>query len=299
MNKYRTALLLLCALLLPACLRTPSGVETLSDVEYGRVSGRALHLEIARPTNPPATPMPVVLWIHGGGWREGSQKPNTMAALAARGWFTASIEYRLSSEAKWPAQIEDCKLAIRWLRANAERWHIDPNRIGAVGISAGGHLVDCLGTMDEKAGFDVGAYPQMSSRVQAVVAECGPADFTPDGPGALGKKEIGQLPLLIQLFGKSYAEAPALWKEASPVYRVGPGAPPFLFIHGDADNLVPHAHSEIMLAALHRAGVAAELLTVKNGNHVMLPAKAGTPALPSLNEVNNRIVRFLDETIGH
>jgi len=277
--------------------KVPPGVDLLSDVEYGKVGERALHLEIARPQAPPAKPMPVVLWVHGGGWKEGSHKPDAMIAFAAKGWFTASIEYRLSGEARWPAQIEDCKLAIRWLRANADRWGIDPNHFGACGISAGGHLVECLGTMDEKAGFDVGANLELSSRVQAVVAEAGPADLTPDGPGALGQKDIRRLSMLVKLFGRSYDEDPALWKGASPLYHVAPGDPPFLLIHGDSDNLVPIAHSERMLTALQKAGVPAELLTMKNANHVMLPSKFGTPTEPSMPEMYQAIVRFFEANL--
>jgi acetyl esterase/lipase len=279
--------------------KIPPGVELLSDVEYGKVGERALHLEIARPKTPPAKPMPVVLWIHGGGWKEGSYKPDVLIALAARGWFTASIEYRLSGEAKWPAQIEDCKLAIRWLRANADRWGIDPKHFGVCGISAGGHLAECLGTMDEKAGFDVGANPETSSRVQAVMAESGPVDFTPEGPGVLGEKDARHAPVLLQLFGVSYDKNPALWKAASPLYQVRAGDPPFLLIAGDADEVVPKAHSERMLAALQKAGVPAELITMKNANHVLLPAKAGTPTEPSMPEMYQRIIKFLEMNLAN
>jgi len=277
--------------------KVPPGVELLSDVEYGKVGERALHLEIARPKTLPAKPMPVVLWVHGGGWKEGSHKPDVMIAFAAKGWFTASIEYRLSGEAKWPAQIEDCKLAVRWLRANANRWGIDPNHFGACGISAGGHLVECLGTMDEKAGFDVGANLEMSSRVQAVVAESGPADLTPEGPGLAGEQDVQRLPFLVQLFGVSYGERPAVWKSASPIYQIRAGDPPFLLICGNADELVPKAHSERMLAALQKAGVPAEMITMKNANHVLLPAKAGTPTEPSMAEMYQAIVRFFEANL--
>ncbi|HEY6170256.1 MAG TPA: alpha/beta hydrolase, partial [Verrucomicrobiae bacterium] len=177
----------------------PPGIEVLHDVEYGRIGERALHLEIARPKNPPAKPAPAVLWIHGGGWEGGTHKQNGVLAFAGKGWFAASVEYRLSGEAKWPAQIEDCKLAIRWLRANAAKWNVDPNRIGVWGISAGGHLVACLGTMDERAGFDVGAHTNFSSRVQAVVDYCGPVEFIEGVGGIVSPKEGKDSPLLVKL----------------------------------------------------------------------------------------------------
>ena len=149
--------------------------------------------------------------------------------------------------------------------------------------------------MDEKAGFDVGEYPGVSSRVQAVVSECGPTDFTPGGPGLAGAKEIDDFPALIQLFGGRYAENPTLWMGASPIHAVAPGAPPFLLVHGDADTLVPKRHSERFLSALRKAGVAAEMITVKNGNHVMMPAQPGQLTDPALSEIYQKIVKFFED----
>jgi len=276
----------------------PPGVELLADVEYGNVQGRLLHLEIARPKIPPARPMPVVFWIHGGGWEEGSHKPNEVIAFAGKGWFTASIEYRLSGEAKWPAQIEDCKLAIRWLRAHAAKWNIDPDRIGVCGISAGGHLAECLGVFDEKAGFDRGPYAGFSSRVQAVVATSAPSDFTPGSPPLIGAKDNRVAPVVTKLFGMGYDEHPNVWKQASPLWAVAPGDPPFLLFAGEADEVVPKAHSERFLSALQQAGVPAELVIVKNGDHVLLPARRGEPTDPPIEQAYQQIVKFFDRYLG-
>ncbi|MCX7825635.1 MAG: alpha/beta hydrolase, partial [Verrucomicrobiae bacterium] len=194
MKSFRIAVLLLAAATLsdaaepasqtaarkaPPKARVPEGVEVIADVVIGKGGDRDLHVDIARPKNPPQAPMPAVLWIHGGGWSGGSHKGNRAMMLATRGYFTASVEYRLSGEAKWPAQIEDCKHAVRWLRANAAKYNVNPDRIGCWGSSAGGHLCAFLGVSGDKPEFEgKGGYAGVSSRVQAVVDYCGPADMT-------------------------------------------------------------------------------------------------------------------------
>src|SRR5476649_877934 len=193
--KFRICLLACLALALPVLLPAqtvtnstptpyrppPEGIVALHDVVFGKGGDRDLHAEIAYPKDAKG-PLAAVIYIHGGGWIAGSQKQAPILELAKNGFFAASIEYRLSNVAKWPAQIQDCKLAVRWLRANAAQYHVDPNRIGVWGASAGGHLVTCLGTMaDVKAFEGDGGYPGVSSAVQAVVDFYGPTDF--DTPG--------------------------------------------------------------------------------------------------------------------
>ena len=153
----------------PAYPPPPEGIVVLHDVVTGKGGTQDLHAEIAYPRNA-ATPLAAVIYIHGGGWIGGSQRQSPIPELAKAGYFAASIEYRLSNAAKWPAQIQDCKLGVRWLRANATKYHVDPDRIGVWGASAGGHLVACLGTMaDVKEYEGDGGYPGVSSAVQAVV----------------------------------------------------------------------------------------------------------------------------------
>jgi acetyl esterase/lipase len=273
--------------------RLPESVEVLHDVEYSRVGGRPLRMEIARPKHPPAEPMPVLLWLHGGGWKEGSHRENYLSSLATNGYFTASIEYRLSGEAKWPAQIEDVKLAVRWLRAHARSFHINPERIGVVGISSGGHLAACLGMMDASAGFDAaGGYTQFSSRVQAVVDLCGPVIFV--RPVHLSGARTEDAPVLVKLFGGTYRERTAAWHSASPIPHASPDDPPFLIIHGEADKLVSIADSEALVAALQRAGVPVEFIRVKNGGHDLEPAWFWQRAEPRFEELTRRAVEFLD-----
>ena len=232
----------------------PKNVELLHDVVIGTGGGRPLHAEVARPKNAPAKPMPAVIVIHGGGWSSGSHKESQMyLVLAAHGYFAASVEYRLSGEAKWPAQIEDCKLAVRWLRANAAKYNVDPNRIASMGGSAGGHLAICLAVMENESQFEgEGGYPGVSSKVQAVVDTNGPANFSRDFSG---------------LFGATLAEKPEVYKAASPLTYVRAGLPPFIVFHGDKDNIVPFAQSSTFVEALQKAGVPVKFVVMKGAGH--------------------------------
>jgi acetyl esterase/lipase len=296
----RLIALLLAVVFSTACRgqqKIPDGVEVLHDVEYGKVNGRALHLEIARPKDVPAKPMPVVLWVHGGGWQGGTHKEMHAIGFAAKGWFTASVEYRLSGEAKWPAQIEDCKLAVRWLRANAKKWNIDPDRIGVWGLSAGGHLVSCLGTMGESAGYDVGEHTNFSSRVQAVVNYSGPTDFTKGEGGLMSQQPEEATRVLQKLLGGSFKDKPENWRAASPITWVTSNASPFLVVQGEADALVPMHHPEVLVAELKKAGVPVEFIRMKNGNHVLYPDQRGKPTEPSMKEVNQRVVKFFEQNL--
>ena len=276
--------------------RAPPGQELLSDVVIGTGGGRELHAEILMPKEPPQEPMPAVLLIHGGGWSGGSHLGYCAPWLVEKGYFTASIEYRLSGEAPWPAQIEDCKLAVRWLRANAAKYHINPDRIGVMGHSAGGHLVACLGTMGGVKEFEgKGGYEGVSSRVQAVVDQCGPAELTPDAlPGISGGGHAH--PALTKLFGGSYDEKTAVWRQASPALQAGPDAPPFLIIQGENDRLVPMLQSERLLAALKKNGTPVDLIRVKNAGHSLRAEKPDAPpADPDPKAQQAAMVAFFDK----
>jgi len=273
----------------------PPGVEVVHDVEIGNGGGRVLHAEIAYPKNPPSGPMPAVLWIHGGGWYAGDHKSNPAMILVTRGYFTASIEYRLSGEAKWPAQIEDCKLGVRWLRANAAKYHVDPEHIGCWGLSAGGHLVACLGTMDDPKFEGNGGYPGVSSRVQAVVDFYGPTDMTEGSEGIQSVAEGVDASYVFGLFGAHFSDKPGIWKEGSPIVYVKASDPPFLMVHGDKDKTVPHTQSEKLLAALQKAGVPAELITVKGGGHGLQAAPGEPPAEPGPGAINAAVLAFFNK----
>jgi acetyl esterase/lipase len=236
----------------------PEGVELIHDVVIGTGGGHDLHVEIARPKILPKEPMPVMLQIHGGGWTGGSHKTCMFyRVFAQHGYFAASVEYRLASkDARWPAQIEDCKLAVRWIRANAEKYHINPNAIGVLGGSAGGHLVACLGVMDDPALEGTGGYPGVSSKVQAVVDVNGPTNLVP-------RDKSRRSPLF-----EGTAEAmPEAYQQASPILHIRSNAPPFLIIHGDKDQAVSVEQSTSFAEALKKADVPVDLLIVKGADH--------------------------------
>jgi len=247
--------------------KPPENVTIQRDVVYGNAGNRPLHLDIIRPKKESDSPRPVICFIHGGGWR-GGNKHSAIGALvpfAASGdYVCATVEYRLSGEAIWPAQIHDCKAAIRWLKANARKYNIDPKRIGVWGGSAGGHLVSMLGTSGdvEELEGDCGT-PDQSSRVACVVNFWGPSDFT------RGKKcEGGREPSAVTaLLGGPIEQNKAAAKAASPVTHVTNDDPPVLTVHGTKDPVVPIEHGEILHAALQKAGVESVLVEVEGGGH--------------------------------
>jgi acetyl esterase/lipase len=226
-------------------------------------------------------PWPVLLYVHGGGWMHGDKSEAGMFArlMTSQDYLVVSINYRLYPPANFPAMIQDVKCAVRFLRANAGQYNLDPNRIGAVGVSAGGHLVALLGTTDQSAGWDVGEYLEQSSRVQAVIPMAGVMDLSRDFPNAdiEAMKHVG--------FGE-YNVA-----EASPITHVTPDDPPFLLIHGDRDELVPAEQSQLMYDRLVQANVPAELVIIQNAGHSMIAPNGS--ATPTLAEINQIILDFL------
>jgi acetyl esterase/lipase len=212
--------------------------------------------------------------------------------LALYGYFAASIEYRLDGVAKWPAQIQDCKLGVRWLRANAQRYHVDPNRIGAWGSSAGGHLVACLGTMGDVKEYEGdGGYPGISSTVQAVVDFYGPTNLTNQVPDVITSDVMH---LAERLLGTTYLQNPELWKSASPLAQVKAGDPPMLIVQGDSDHIVLKGQSIDFADALTKAGVPNQLILVKNGDHDFKPLP-GTTIDPSNEDIQKAVIAFLDK----
>lgn len=282
----------------PACARQgraprlPDGVELIGDVEYGQGGGRPLRLHLLRPRAGADRPRPAVIWVHGGAWRGGSRDGGIaqLAPLVQRGYVGASIEYRLSGEATFPAQIEDCKAAVRFLRAHADRYGIDPDRIGAWGSSAGGHLVALLGTSGGVAELEgQGGWPDRSSRLQAVCNYFGPTDFLKmDAAGSRMRHDAPGSPEA-QLLGAPIREVPEKVARANPITYVTADAPPFLIVHGDRDPVVPFNQSELLLAALRGAGVEATLHRVEGGGHGFGPRP----------ELDRLVIDFFDRTLGH
>lgn len=215
---------------------------------------------------PPAggyqTRLPLVVYIHGGGFLTGRKEDTVPLELLSEGYAVASIGYRVSSDAKFPAQVEDCKSAIRWLRAHAAEFALDPARIGVFGESAGGYLAAMLGTTGDVKAFDVGEHLDQSSAVQAVLDFFGPTDFVQNAFATASPKSPEAL-----LIGGAILENKDKAERANPIAYVTTDDAPFLIVHGDADKLVPHSQSALLEAALMKATVPVTFYTVKGGGH--------------------------------
>lgn len=254
--------------------RLPDNVKALRNLEYVENGHERHRLDLYLPDNDqPAdsAKRPLVIWIHGGGWRAGSKDNCPAIPLATQGFAVASINYRLSGHAIFPAQIHDCKAAVRWLRANADQYGIDPDRIGVWGSSAGGHLVALLGTSGDVQSLegDIGITSH-SSRVQAVCDWFGPTDFLLMNKHAEGKGRLDHDAATSPeslLIGAPIQQHPDKTKVASPLTYVSQDDPPFYIVHGDADTLVPLAQSQLLQQSLENADVSVSLTVVKDAGH--------------------------------
>ena len=232
---------------------------------------------------------PVVVWVHGGAWEAGTKADCPAKGMLARGYVVVSVGYRLSQHAVFPAQIQDCKAAIRWLRAHAAEYQIDPDRIGVWGASAGGHLVALLGTTGSVRDFDVGENLAQSSCVQCVIDWFGPADFLHYGDPAKARLDDVKSPVT-RLLGGTVLEKPELARQSSPIYYVKADAAPFLIMQGDTDPLVPMQQSESLHAALQQAKVESVLKIYPGAGHG--GAQFGSP------ESRKMMADFLDQHLA-
>ncbi len=266
--------------------RIPDSIKAELDVPYADTDNPRQRLDLFLPKNPKSDkPLPVVAFIHGGAWLGGDKQAGQglIAPLVNSGEYAGvSIGYRLSPEAIWPAQIHDCKAAIRWLRANAKKYNLDPDRIGVTGTSAGGHLVAMLGTSGDVASLEgtLGPHLSVSSRVACVVDQFGPTDLltmrgdhnNPNSPEA-------------KLIGGAVQENKEAARNASPITYVSKDDPPFMLIHGTNDPVVPFSQSEELRDALKKADVEAVLIPVEGAGH----GRFMTP------EVSRRLTQFFDK----
>ncbi len=217
-------------------------------------------------------PIPVVALIHGGGWVNGDRLGYAAAAIqfSRTGDYAAvAVGYRLTKEAHWPSQIYDCKAAIRWIRAHAKEYNLDPDKIAVMGSSAGGHLSSLIGTSGDVKELegDLGPSTSFSSRVQCVVNLCGPEDFTKALMFDKEGKPIVDDPAVSGLLGGTYEAKHAEAVAASPVTYVTKDDPPFITFHGTADKRVAYLNAETIHAALQKAGVPSLLIPITDGGH--------------------------------
>ena len=252
----------------PPPLRVPAGTTVHRDLAYVPGGHERQKLDLYLPEKS-AGPLPLVVWVHGGGWQNGSKDQCLPLRLGftGRGYAVASLNYRLSGHAIFPAQIEDCQAAVRWLRDHAKDYGLDPERFAAWGSSAGGHLVALLGTAGDSTEFAPTPRPKTSARVQAVCDFYGPTDLlkfaaTP-GYVSHAKPDSPESKLL----GGPVLELPVQAKRANPLTFVGADDPPFFILHGSADPVVPPQQSALLHAALQAAGIPSVHRAITGAKH--------------------------------
>lgn len=264
----------------------PSDVIWEKDIEYNRVGDLSLRFDVLKPADRPPGRLPVIVYIHGGGFTKGSKEEGLSRNLpfARDGYYTVSIDYRLAPEWTFPAPVEDCKAAIRYLRANARRLGIDPRRIGAWGTSAGGSLVSLLGTSAGVRELDGTGNLGWSSRVQCVVDGYGVTDWltVTDQRALVDGSDFFER----GYFGGDLEDVLDAAILASAVTHVSSDDPPFLHLHGTEDPVVPFAQSEELQRALTEQGVDAILVPIVGAAHGWRP---GHP------DVEARMMDFFDK----
>jgi acetyl esterase/lipase len=267
--------LLLLSLLTSSLLaQLPAGIKLEKDIAYIEGGDEAQKLDLYLPETASEKPLPLIVHIHGGGWRAGNKFPCPVMSLVFKGYAVASVEYRFSQKAVFPAQIQDCQAAIRWLRAHAKQYNLDPDHLGAVGGSAGGHLSALVGTSGGKKAFPaIGGHLDQSDRVQAVIDIYGPADFTTVVQQAAEDKKAKNIFAFntpsdpySSLIGTPLDDKPKA-DAVSPVHYVSKDNPPFLILHGTHDTLVPYAQSVQLEAALKAQNIPVWLQTLPGAGH--------------------------------
>ena len=262
--------------------RLPPGITAERDIPYVDGGSAAQKLDVYFPQTADQ-PLPLIVWVHGGAWMSGDKNSCPALRFTAQGYVVASIDYRLSNEAIFPAQISDCQAAIRWLRANAAKYHIDAGHVGVWGASAGGHLVALIGTAGGQHAFPVvGANAGESDAVQAVCDWFGPTDLSkiaeqaspdsrlrhdaPDSPGP-------------RLIGGPLQDNAEKVQAANPIHYITDKCPPFLIMHGTRDMVVPIGQSEMLEAALTKAGAPVMFQKLEGAGHGNGFDRRGVPEL--------------------
>jgi acetyl esterase/lipase len=266
--------------------------RVIRNIDYcGGGEGR--QMDIYSPLTMSHKPAPALIYVHGGGWKNGDKSTGGAGVIhevTSRGFVVAAVNYRLFSAQgglhnTFPVMIEDVKCAVRYLRAHATQYNLDPKRFGAWGWSAGGHLVSLLGTSDD-SDWPPTAYPARTARIQAVVDMYGPADLAAPDYCVHSCREI---------FGSSVDDR----RRASPITYATSDDPPFLIIQGDQDTLVPPSQSQELLQKLQAAGVSAKLVVVANAGHMLKPTPTEAQISPSQSQIDKMVADFFDQHLNH
>lgn len=279
-----------CFLLRAQQPRLPAGVREIHDLTYVEGGHERHKLDLYLPEKAEG-PLPLIIWVHGGGWQNGSKEgcPPLRAGYVAQGYAVASINYRLSGHAVFPAQIEDCKAAIRWLRAHAKEYSLNPERFGVWGSSAGGHLVALIGTSGDVKELDVGANLDQSSRVQAVCDYYGPTDFTVFVTTPGYESHATDASPEAKLIGGAVMQNKDKAARVNPITYATRDDPPFLIVHGDKDPTVPINQSQLLFDALKQSEVSVHFHTIHGAGH-------GGPGFAGKN-IDDMVSQFFAERL--
>lgn len=271
-------------LLLPT-MPAAAEVQVTRDVVYSEPDGEKLLMDIYRPDTP--GPHPAVLLVHGGGWLGGSKAGHqgTGMMLARNGYVACAINYRLAPKYPYPAAMDDCHRAVRWIRAHSKEYGINPRRVGALGDSAGGHLVALIGVRDAREGVDR-ELSRFKARPDAVVPYYGAFELF-----KMWDIEMAHRPLTAWLGGPPETHA-KVYAAASPVTGIPRKAPPFLIIHGNADKVNPEEQSHLLHRALREKGVESTLLILEGAGH------GWAPDSPHARQAEAAVLQFLGKHLG-
>ncbi|MEM1441871.1 MAG: alpha/beta hydrolase, partial [Verrucomicrobiota bacterium] len=240
----------------------PPGTTVIRDIHFATHNGVELKLDLYRPEEMPEHALPVILWIHGGGWLKGSKDRCRADFLAQHGFAVVSVGYRLTDLASWPAQIDDCYAAVRWVRNNEASYQLNPDAIGTWGGSAGGHLAALMGT---RPGAE-----EKEIRVQAVCDWYGPTNLLTMPANVVSEKRTYEQVSQsngAKLLGAPIPDVPEIAKDASALHQVSPDDPPFLIMHGSEDPGVPLEQSTLFHEKLEEAGVESTLVILEGAGH--------------------------------
>ena len=256
-----------------------------------------MHVDIRRPISPQPKPMPVVFMMHSGRWKDGTyHNCFGRSSLWTKGYTIVSIEYHPIPTARWPVQLQDCLRAVRWMRANAAKYNVDPNRFAVSGESAGAHLAACVVVYGDDPKYADKDFPGVSAAVQAAVIGDGPLDILWSNRNHADEKLKWNVATLL---GGSPEKNPEAWNEACMVLHVTKKLPPFFIWHGDKDNVIPIVEANHFVEALEKEGVPVEFIAVKGGGHdAFSPVDKAVPIEPGGNTILARMNVFLDKYLA-